>query len=461
MLAVLIALLVPPPAPIETPAPPVEIPAATSAQPDTEAPAQPTTDAPAQPATETPTAETPAAEAPAEAELEPWQRDGWGWGALPALNYNSDDGFGFGAIGDIYRYDGETRPYRADLGFLIFFTSKGSQYHRINLDLLRVGGLPLRLTTRMQFQVTKVRNFCGLTPPGDCDESLAEAAADDAGLTGSSRDDFVRRYYLVRVTDPYLSLNARYELTRLGPYKVEAFGGWFGQLVIPGDFDSDEPYAGSLYNQQFGGGEEGFLSVVQAGIMFDARDNEPSPTRGTWLEASVRGAGPWIGSHEDWSYVGFNATLRGYLPLGTDRIVLADRLVFDGISGDTYTGDLARPGGSQLYDFFGGQRAGRGVRAGRVLGRARVMNQTELRATVWSPRPFGLRLDLTPIAFFDIGYWAETFDDIGGDRAELVWGTGGGLRIAANKNFIVRFDLGFSPLEDYAPSIYLDLSNLW
>lgn len=454
MLAVLIALLVPPPpAPPETPPPPAATPAPASPPPTLAAP-------PAEGAEAAEGAE--GAEAAAGEEKAPWQRDGWGWGALPALNYNSDDGFGFGAIGDIYRYDGETRPYRADLGFLIFFTSKGSQYHRLNLDLLRVGGLPLRLTSRVQFQVTKVRNYCGLTPPGDCDEADAEARADALGLTGGDRDEFVRRYYLVRVTDPYLSLNARYELTRLGGYKVEAFGGWFGQLVIPGDFESDDPYPDSRYAEDFPGGEDGFLSVLQAGVMFDARDNEPSPTEGPWLEASVRGAGPWIGSRDDWEYVGFNVTLRGYQTLGTDRLVLTDRLVFDGIFGDTYTGDLARAGGSQIYDFFGGQRAGRGIRASRVLGRARVMNQTELRATVWRPRPFGVRVDITPIAFFDIGYWAETFDDIGDeDKAAVVWGTGGGLRVAANENFIVRFDLGFSPLEEWAPSIYLDLSNLW
>lgn len=427
----------------------------------------PTPDAPSA-QTPPPASPPPAMAAPVEGEAaandekEPWQEDGWGWGALPAVNFSSDDGFGFGAIGDIFKYDGETAPYRADLGFLIFFTTEGSQYHRINLDLLRVADLPLRLTTRVQFQVTKVRDYCGTTPPGNCDESEAEAAADALGLTGGDREDFVRRYYLVRVFDPYAFLNARYELTRLGPYKVEAFGSWFGQYVIPGDFDSDVPYPGSKYAQDFGDGEEGFLSVLQAGIMFDARDNEPSPTSGTWLEASVRGSSPAIGSYEDWSYIGFNVTLRGYLSLGTERVVLADRLVFDGIFGDTYTGDLARPGGSQLYDFFGGQRAGRGIRASRVLGRARAMNQVELRATVWSPRPFGLRLDITPLVFLDAGYWAESFGDLGDDqKAEFVWGTGGGLRIAANKNFIVRFDLGFSPLEDYAPKIYIDLSNLW
>lgn len=432
----------------------------------------PTPDAPDAPdAPPPPPADAPAASEeappPAEqtAEKESWQEDGWGWGALPAINFNSDDGVGFGAIGDIYRFDGETAPYRADLGFLIFFTSEGSQYHRVNLDLLRVAGTPLRLTTRVQFQSTKVRNFCGLVPPGDCDEDDARQVYEEAVANGqidpnaTKEEDFVRQYYLVRITDPYLFLNGRYALANAGPFKVEAFGSYFGQLVLPGDLGSDESYPLSLYDTAFGTREKGFLSTLQAGIMFDNRDNEPSPVEGGWLEASLRGSSPALGS--DWEHLGFNVTLRGYTPLGTRKVVLTDRLVVDGIFGDTYTGDLSRAGGSQIYDFFGGQRAGRGVRSGRVLGKARALNQTELRATVWSPRPFGVLVDITLIGFFDAGYWAKDFDALGGDDAAFVWGTGGGFRIAANKNFIVRFDMGFSALEDFAPSIYIDLGNLW
>lgn len=455
MLTLLIAALLSPPpaAPADTPSdPPAEPPPAAAAGEPVGTPPEK-----APPVDEL-------GEPPAEDEKEAWQEDDWGWGALPAINFNSDDGLGLGAIGDIYWYDGETAPYRADLGFLIFFTLRGSQYHRLNLDLLRVADTPLRLTTRVQFQSTKVRNYCGMVPPGDCDEARAEQAY-DAGIADGSidpatnRDDFIRQFYLVRITDPYLFLNGRYALANAGPFKVEAFGSYFGQLVLPGDIGHDASYAGSLYDREFGTSEEGFLSVLQAGVMFDARDNEPSPIEGAWLEASLRGSGPFLGS--DWEYLGFNVTLRGYTPLGSNRVVLTDRLVIDGIFGDTYTGDLARAGGSQLYDFFGGQRAGRGVRANRVLGKARALNQTELRATVWSPRPFGLLLDITLIAFFDAGYWAADFDAIGGDDAAFVWGVGGGLRVAVNKNFIVRFDLGFSPLEDFAPGIYIDLQNLW
>jgi len=298
-------------------------------------------------------------------------------------------------------------------------------------------------------------------PPGDCSEAEAkeQALANDLVDGTTAFDDFVRQYYLTRVTDPYLFLNGRYALADVGDFKFEAFGSYFGQLVMPGDLSTDSSYAGSRYAQDFGQGEDGFLSIVQAGVMLDGRDNEPSPMRGGWMEASVRGAAPFLGSA--WEYFGFNVTLRGYTPLGTEKVILAARFGVDGIVGDPYTGDLARAGGTQLYDFFGGQRAGRGVRAGRVLGRARAMNQTEVRATVWSPRPFGVLVDITLVGFFDAGYWAEDFDAIGGDNAAFVWGTGGGLRIAANKNFIVRFDMGFSPLEDFAPSIYIDLKNLW
>jgi len=46
---------------------------------------------------------------------EPWQRQGIGFGGIPATNYNTDEGLGFGAIGSLYWYDGKTAPYKTTL----------------------------------------------------------------------------------------------------------------------------------------------------------------------------------------------------------------------------------------------------------------------------------------------------------------------------------------------------------
>ena len=171
----------------------------------------------------------------------------------------------------------------------------------------------------------------------------------------------------------------------------------------------------------------------------------------------MRAAGPWTGSTFD--YGGVNLTLRGYVPLGTDRVVLADRLVLDGMWGAPPTSERVRSGGTDFYWWFGGQRAGRGVRSRRVLGKARAMNQVEVRATAATLTPGKATLDITPVAFADLGFWAWDFASL--DQGAPMYGTGGGLRLAINKNFILRGDVGVSPLEDWAPQVYLDVRNLW
>lgn len=452
----------------ETPAEPA--PEAPAGEPAPEAPppeptAEPSSEPTAEPAPEVFQTDEPPPDAPAE-PANPWDKVGWGWGGVPAVAYNSDDGLGGGVLGSVYRYDGQSAPYKFAVTLLIYATTKQVQAHRVDLDLLDVGGLPLRLNTRVEFFSTNSYNFCGLGPAETCDPAVPPAQAEALGLQDdpSSDDDaydqFVRRYYKVRQIEPNAFFNARYELRDL-PHRVELMGSWWGGYLLPGNFTEDGPFEGSLYSERFPEGEQGFYSTFQLGVMVDNRDNEPSPTRGYWAEASVRASGPFTGS--DWTYFGFNTTLRGYTPLiPSARLVLADRLVMDGMFGDPSTNEMARMGGSQIYSAFGGQRAGRGVRLRGVMGKARLLNQTELRWTVWSPNVLGkVQIDVTPLAFLDAGYWAADWSDIPSGNAGLVYGTGGGLRLAFNKNFILRGDVGVSPREDWSAGIYIDINNLW
>lgn len=390
---------------------------------------------------------------------ESWQRDGFGWGALPALNYNSDEGFGFGVVANLYRYDGETSPYRYNIGALFFMTTKGIHSHRLEIDALRVGGTPLRLTGRVQLEVTRAGNFCGFGHTVTCDVDVAESAADSNGLTGEPREAFIRRYYRVRYVRPYAFLNARYAIDPM-PHRVELFGGWRVERHQPGDFSSNTPFPDSLYAERFPDGERGFLSILQAGVMADNRDNEAAPHRGYWVETSVRGAAEWLGS--DWSLFGVNTTLRGYVPVtSNERLVSATRVVFDGFVGDAPTRELGNPGGSILYSLYGSLNAGRGIRARRYIGRVKTFAQQEARWTFLSTRIGGVPLQLTALGFVDVGVVADEWSDLSDALGEPIVGTGGGLRIALDTNFIVRADIGVSAKESWAPSIYIDLGNLY
>ena len=62
-------------------------------------------------------------EAPVEAEVNPWDEVGYGWGGLPAINYNSDSGFGYGVLASVYRYDGTSSPYKWSTTLLLYKTT--------------------------------------------------------------------------------------------------------------------------------------------------------------------------------------------------------------------------------------------------------------------------------------------------------------------------------------------------
>jgi len=405
-------------------------------------------------------AETLADEAPSEVPEEaanPWDETGFGFGGLPALAYNSDDGFGYGALASVYRYDGGTAPYKWSATILLYKTTKKVHVHRVDFDVQDVAGKPLRAQGRVEFYATRSANFCDVNPQNFCDETNAVAAADALGITDETeRDDFVRRYYKVRRIVPNGTLNLKYKVNDL-PHKLEILGGWYGEYIVPGDLDGETgPYPGSRYDELFPGGEEGMFSTLQLGASLDNRDNEPSPTTGYWAEASLRGGHQYIGS--DWDYFGYNLTLRGYVN-PVHRLVLTSRLVHDGIVGEVPVTGLGRPGGSQIYAMWGGQRAGRGTRSNGVLGKARFLGQAEARWTVANFTVKGVEVDVTPVAFSDNGWWAEDLSGIGDGR--FVTGYGGGLRLGFNKNFIIRADVGMSPLESNATQVYIDIRNLW
>ena len=388
-----------------------------------------------------------------------WEDPGWGWGALPALDYDTDDGFGYGVVGNLYRYDGLTAPYKTSVAGLVFLTTKHVHVHRIEVDALGLANGPLRMTTRAELNAVRTANFCGFGAAVDCNPGAAAAAGDRAGLEGDPRDDFERRYYLTRYVRPNGFVNGRWML-RDDPSKVELMFGWRADLLLPGDFSTRGPYPGSLYDQTFpGGGERGLSSVLQAGLMWDTRDNEPAPHRGRWTEVSLRASTLAWGSA--WTHLAANSTLRGYLPLaGEGRLTLANRLILDALVGDAPFTELGRVGGSDSIEVYGGADGGRGIRSGRYIGRVKAVETAELRW--WFGRVnVGPTFDFTLVGFADLGWVAADWRSLDELLAAPHVGSGAGLRGAMDDNFVVRVDVGFSAVEAGSPGIYIDIGNLF
>ena len=398
-------------------------------------------------------ADTPESDAPADEAPE----KSFGWGGVPALNYNTDAGFGYGVIGTGYWYDGVHEPYKRAVTLRIFLTTKWVQAHMVRLDALDVFDSPVRLLLEGGYYSTVTKNFCGLAGVSSCEPGAAENAADQAGFTvGDDRDTFVRRYYFQTYTEPYVLANARYKLKPL-PHKLEVLAGYRGSMYLDGTPANPGAFEGSLYDQTFPDGEAGFASVLQAGLVVDNRDNEPAPNSGYFSEASLRGSSFAFGSA--WDYVGANITLRGYTTLIPERLNTATRLVGDGIWGEVVPiNELARFGGSQNYEGIGGEYAARGVTARRFLGRAKALAQQELRLRAVSFTPGSAAVDIGLVGFFDYGWAAVDWNDL--SLSESAWTTGGGLRVILNQNFIIRADYGIWPAED-GSGMYINLDHIF
>lgn len=402
---------------------------------------------------------------------------GFSFSGIPAINYIADNGLGLGVIAAAYYNDGVTLPYRTALTLQIFVSTNLVQDHNLVIDMLRVFDQPLRLTGRVGFISSLTQNYCGVGGAVTCDVTVARDAAEARGLVNDkARDDdesdvFVRHFYQRRFINPYGLLNARYALVERSATapRVEVTGGYRGFYFVPGNPFADDdgdgeadftPYDGSLYAKDFKDGEPGFDSVLNVGLMLDSRDNEPAPTEGWWLEASVRAATPaWLSS---WTWAGGNITLRGYryLPLFPElgrRLVLANRLTFDGVVGDIPIQELARLGGSQDIYAFGGADMGRGIRVQRYLGKAKILDQAELRYRFFEFEVFEQDFALTLAAFLDTGIIADEI--FAPKNVGTQAGFGGAFRIAWNENFMIRVDLAASPVEAYTPQLYVTINQ--
>jgi len=389
------------------------------------------------------------------------QADGLGIAAVPTLAYNSDEGFGTGGVATLYDRGEGVLPYRNAWTLRLFISTRLVQAHSLTWDAIRPAGLPLRVIARAGFYSTITQNYCGVGNAVSCDPIPAERAAEQAGLVVGSeeRAALVRRYYQMRFMRFFGDVFGRWRLREL-PHRVELLTGWRGAYYQPGEFFAAGPYPGSLYAQDFPGGEPGFSNQFLGGAVVDDRDHETFPTRGYLVQGIVRGASHLLGS--TWQYGGvlvdaswFHALLPG------QRLVLALRLLGDAVLGDPPVDELARVGGILDAIAFGGQAMGRGIREHRYIGKLKLVHQLELRSQFADVAVLEQDLSLGGALFYDLAWVGYDVADLRGNARTLLAGAGLSFRFIWNRDFIVRTDVAVSPHERFAPGIYIIVGNVF
>ncbi|HPV88039.1 MAG TPA: BamA/TamA family outer membrane protein, partial [Bacteroidales bacterium] len=266
-------------------------------------------------------------------------KKGWTFGALPSIGYNTDLGFQYGALAEVYYYgDGSTFPQYQHLLFVeANYTTKRSGLFRFFYDSKYL--IPgVRVTFDLSYIPEAMSDFIGFN--GYC--SVYNPQCGKTGETGYlSRAFYKMKKEFFRATADFqgtitgnLSWNAG-----LGVFKYKTDEVNIDFLNRNKDEDKKLPTTdrqptlynyydqwGIIKNNELHGGTHPF---VRAGLTFDSRDRPNNPSRGIWADAFLTYFGAF-GNQKEYNHLTLNAAFRHYVPLWRDNIIFAYRLGYQG-----------------------------------------------------------------------------------------------------------------------------------
>jgi hypothetical protein len=401
-------------------------------------------------------------------------RTGLGVAGLPLANFNTDAGLGYGARVALYDYGAGQTPYRHALTLQFFQTTNGLMAHFLSLDSPRFEGSLWRLEANLRLMGDKFSPYYGLGNASKVQSSYVtcrrapgqsgnSACADNPAFRGT-------HYYQYQSLSPEAALKGRRDLG--GPWRLLAIyrfrltmldlayderGSTARDSKLMEDWMAGERLPGLSFDN-WGRARPVRTGELTAGIVYDSRTPEFSPTRGFFHEVSVRGAAAAVGS--ELPYWGANLTLRGYQHLDArQRLVVAGRLVGDVLGGDAPFFLLSAVGGLNGPEAIGGLGSVRGLRRNRFVGRAKAFGNAELRWKFAHFRPGKHDLELTGIGGVDGGrVWKDLAAD--GPALALHYAAVGGMRIIWDDAFIVRVDYG-QALTERSNGLYIDFFHVF
>lgn len=359
---------------------------------------------------------------------------------VPALNFDADEGFGYGAILAFYGYAPGSTAYRWTLQPTLFLTTEGRRDYTLFYDRPSSNGNPWRITAYGGREQQLATPYYGVGNDTPYDPSIER---------GSTR--YFYRYGRDRI-------RATGDLQRsLG---TRALRGLVGAGVSTDRINLTPFDSGStLLEHELAGTTpaNGHTNYLRAGITWDTRDREIGTHSGTWADVLVQRVDSRLGASSN--YTRWTAAARHYQPLGA-RVTLANRLLLQNTIGDApfyVLGEIQTTQKPQTG--LGGSSTIRGLPKDRYLGKGVLVSNNELR---WRAVDFTFRgrpsvLELS--GFVDAGRVWSGGVDLGTATQDLHAGYGGGLRVGLGNSFVIATDVGHSA--QAAAPIYIGLGYLF
>lgn len=417
-------------------------------------------------------------------------KSGFSFGGVPVVAYDSDIGFKYGALVNLYWFGDGSRYPMYDHSVYIEWsrTTRGNGINQITYDTDKL--IPgIRSFFEASYLTEKALDFYGFNGYQAIYDMDFESTLDSDGFAN-------RLYY--RHSRQLLRLKADFQGEIIGQ-KFRWLGGiaYYGNTIDSVDVDdlnegkeSDLLSHNSLYGDyvawglipadQAGGGGH---TLLKGGLVFDTRDNEPNPFRGVWTEMQLHYAPAFL-SNTDYSYTRLVLTHRQYFTLIPEWMNLAYRLSYQG----KLTGEmpfymlpyLFNTAPKLTTDGVGGSKTVRGVVRNRIVGDGFAYGNLELRGKILRTTLLNQNFYIALSAFLDAGMVTQQYNfDPSGlpetlpvhlpdrivdlDAKEVPHlGYGGGIHFAVNQNFIVTVDYGIAAKkEDGNSGLYINLNFLF
>ena len=414
-------------------------------------------------------------------------KEGLIFGPLPVVAYDSDLGFQYGALVNLYFYgDGSTYPKYKHLIFAeAAYSTKGSGIFRLFYDsdqILKNKDKYLRLSVDLTYLMESGLGFYGFNG--------FETNYNTAFETTDEKDYITRMYYRhqrnlfraqVDVQGRIIGNKLRWvfglasfsfdvntvDVDRLNEGKKEDF--------LPDTITLYDDYVnyGLIGTEESNGG---MLNMVKAGLVWDTRDLEANPNKGMWDEVVLYTFPGFLGNSEN-VFTGITIIHRQYFTLVKKRLTFAYRLGFKGVLG----GDMPfyfDPYMVTSYSLtanrggLGGASTFRGMNRNRVVGDGFGWGNFCLRYKFWYFDFLGSPSYLALNGFVDMGqvFQAREIDPVIKAQMEkdhpgryfnksadaMHYSVGGGVHFAMNENFVVRVNYGkVLDTQDGTSSIYI------
>ncbi len=417
-------------------------------------------------------------------------KTGFSPGGVPAVAFDSDVGFLYGAVVKLYWYgDGSRYPMYDHYVYMEWSrTIKGKGINQITYDTDKL--IPgVRSFFEFTYRIDKALDFYGYNGYQAVYDMDYEDSKTQNGLAN-------RLYY--RHSRKLLRLNADFQGEIIGQ-KLRWLGGigYFGNKIDSVDIDrlnegkdKDLLSYNSIYgnyvdwglipeDQAKGGGH----TLLKAGLVYDTRDNEPNPFKGVWTELQLHYAPSFL-STTDYGYTRLILTHRQYFTLIPQWLNLAYRISYQGkLSGEMpfyMLPYLFNTAPKETTDGVGGSKTVRGVLRNRIVGDGYAFGNIELRGKVLRTTILNQNVYIALSGFLDAGMVTQKHkfntsglpgslpanlpDEIIDLNAKEVphIGYGAGVHIALNQNFIVAVDFALAAKkEDGDHRLYIGFDFLF